>query len=77
MNLHDKLIMAVTEYDRHEEKMALKNPRRSHNPYALAHYCRAVGEIIAEVEQGVDVETAICNNTLGRLQTVCLKAARK
>lgn len=69
MTLHDKLIHAVTEYDRKE------STKRFYNRYALPQYIGAVQHITDEIAKGYSVRSAILNNLLGRLADVCLKAA--
>jgi hypothetical protein len=68
MNWEVKLFNAVTEYDRKQSK------EKFYNPYALAHYSRAVAHVRAHVAAGADLRTAILNCFLGRLADVCLKA---
>lgn len=39
--LHTTLIHAVTSYDRRQQELSERNPRRYYNPYALAQYLEA------------------------------------
>jgi hypothetical protein len=68
MNWEVKLFNAVTEYDRKQ------STKKFYNPYALAHYSRALAHVRAHVAAGADLRTAILNCFLGRLADVCLKA---
>lgn len=65
---HAKLINAVTEYDRKQKA------RKGYNPYALAHYAAAIGNIRDDMKRGISLRQAILNNTLDRLCDTCLKA---
>lgn len=69
MTLHEKLIHAVTEYDRKQSK------RPGYNIYALPQYVGRVQEVTADIAAGADVRKAITAAFTGRMLNVCLKAA--
>lgn len=68
MNTHDKLIHALTDYDRKQ------STKRGYNMYALSHYMEAVHNIDADLAAGADLRAALCAAFCGRLLDVCLKA---
>lgn len=69
LSLHDKLLHAVTEYDRKQ------STKRGHNMYALSHYLGALNQrVLPMIEQGVPVRQAILKGFCGRLADVCLRA---
>lgn len=68
MDIHAKLVMAVTEYDRKE------STKRHYNAYALGQYLGRIQEIDADIAAGANVRAAICAGFTGRLLAVCLKA---
>jgi hypothetical protein len=68
MTTHDKLLMALTEYDVKQSR------KKGYNPYALSHYMTALGEATSMMESGVTLRTALLKNFCGRLLDVCLKS---
>lgn len=68
MDTRQKLIHAVTEYDRRESR------KPSYNMYALPQYFARVDEIMADVAKGADIGAAIHAGFTGRLAKVCAKA---
>jgi len=69
LSLHDKLLHAVTEYDRRQ------STRKGYNMWALPQYLGAINEgIIPEIEKGVPVRKAILSHFTVRLLDRCLKA---
>ena len=69
MTLHDRLIHAVTEYDRKQ------STKRGYNIYALGQCVGRVQEVTADIQAGADIRNAITAAFTGRLLDVCLKAA--
>jgi hypothetical protein len=69
MTLHNKLIHAVTEFDRKQSK------KPHYNLYALAQYIGRVQEVTADIAEGANPREAITAAFSGRLLAVCLKAA--
>jgi len=70
MDIKSKLICAVTEHVLRMEK------RKCHNPYALAHYLRAVNEVMEDIEAGMSPKLAVANRFCDRLETACQKAIK-
>ncbi len=68
MSTKDKLIHAVTEYDRKQ------STKRGYNHYALGQYFQRIDEICADIEAGADSRKAIVAGFSGRLADACLKA---
>lgn len=68
MQTKDKLIHAVTEYDRKESK------KRSYNRHAIGIYFQRVDEVCADIERGADTRKAIMAGFDGRLADACLRA---
>lgn len=68
MNIKDKLIHALTEYDRKQSK------RRAYNPHALGIYFNRLDEVCADIDRGASVRQALLNGFNDRLLDVCLKA---
>jgi hypothetical protein len=66
--MKNKLISAVTQYDR---KQATK---RGYNNYALGIYFERVDAVCADVEAGADPRAAITAGFSGRLADACLEA---
>jgi hypothetical protein len=66
--LHNKLVDAVTAYDRKQES------KRGYNRYALAQYLARVQEVSADIAKGADIRAAITAGFTGRLLDACLKA---
>ena len=56
-----KLLNILTEYDRKQ------STKRSHNPYAMGHYCRAIDGIMVAYEAGTPIETALKGELCGSL----------
>ena len=48
-----KLLNILTEYDKKQ------STKRNYNRYALAHYCRAIDEVMEAVDGGTSIETAL------------------
>jgi hypothetical protein len=71
MTLHDKLIFAVTEFDRKQSK------RKNHSPYALGLYFEAVENCEKFIASGLTVEQAIGRTFNDRLHDHVLKAVSK
>lgn len=65
---HAKLLHKLTSIDRRAAK------RPHHNPYALAHYCRALNNAQRHCDNGADLRVALLNCFNGRLLDHCLKA---
>ena len=63
-----RMLHAVTEYD----KSAAKRP--GHNPYFLAHACRAMGCVRQRVALGQQLRGAVITEFTGRLCDKVLKA---
>jgi len=74
MNTRDKLVHAVTAFDRAQEAKATKNPRHYYNHYALPQYLGAVARVADDIEAGAAVDEAIIAAMHGPLRTACLKA---
>jgi hypothetical protein len=68
MNTHDKLIAALTAYDRKQ------STKRDYNHYALAQYFARVDDVHADIAAGASVRAALVAAFCGRLLDVCLKA---
>lgn len=68
MTTKEKLIHAVTAYDRKQSK------KRGYNPHALGIYFQRIDEICADIERGADVRKALCAGLSDRLLDHCLKA---
>ena len=69
LDTHDKLLHAVTEYDRKQ------STKRGYNHYALAQYLGAINDrIIPAFESGTPIRQAILKGFCGRLADVCLRA---
>lgn len=66
------LTHAITEYDRRQERAAIK-ARRAHNPYALAHYCGAVQRIETAIAAGTEIRAAVLANLCGSLASFVLR----
>ena len=56
-----QLVNIVTEYDRRQ------STRKGYNRYALAHYCRAVDDVMARVDAGAPIEQALKAGFCGAL----------
>lgn len=68
MNIKDKLISALTQYDEKQSK------RKFYNPHALGIYFQRVDEVMADIERGATVRQALLAGFNDRLLDVCLKA---
>lgn len=66
--LKEKLIHAVTEYDRKQ------SGKLGYNRNALGIYFARVDNICDDVAAGADLRSAICAGFLGRTADTCLKA---
>lgn len=66
--MHARLELAVTEYDRRQSK------RKGYNPYALGQYLSAVNDIGALLAIDAEPRKAILSRMKGRLADHCLKA---
>jgi hypothetical protein len=62
------LVTALIRYD------AKESTKKSYNRWALPQYLQRLDEICADIDQGIDVRTAIRNGFLGRLCDKCLRA---
>ena len=69
MTLHDKLLHAVTEYDRRQAG------KPGYNIWALPMMVKRVQEVTADVDRGAPVRAAILAGFLGRCLDRCLKVA--
>lgn len=65
--IKDKLIHAVTDYDRKQ------STKPGHNPYALGIYFERVDAICADIDAGADPRAAIVAGFTGRLVASCLR----
>ena len=68
MTIKDKILHAVTEFDRRA------SAREGHNPHALGIYFQRVNEICADIDNGADPRAAILAGFSGRVADTCLKA---
>jgi hypothetical protein len=69
MSTRDKLVHAVTAFDRRRMR------RADYNIYALAQYLGRVDDIMRDITAGAAVDAAICAGfTPGPLRNACLKA---
>jgi hypothetical protein len=68
MTIHDKMIHAVTDYDRKE------STKRGYNIYALAMYIGRVHDVEADMEKGLPIRVALLRAFNGRLLDAVLKA---
>jgi hypothetical protein len=64
------LVTSLRKYDERQAK------GRAYNPYAFAHYCRALQIVRAHVAEGHDVRTAILNAFVGTLANRLIKALK-
>lgn len=60
-DIRPRLLHIVTEYDRRQSK------RKGYNPYALAHYCRAIGNVMEAIGNGEPIEQALKHGFCGSL----------
>ena len=67
MDVHDKLLHALTQYDIKESK------KKNYNYYALSQYIRALDSVVEEIKSGVDTEVAIISHFNNPLQAKLLK----
>ena len=71
----DKLVHAVTAFDRRQMDKAARSPRTHYNIFALAQYLHRVDDIMRDVAAGAPVDAAIeAGFTPGPLRNACLKA---
>lgn len=68
MTLRQKLVSALTEYDRKQSK------RKHYNPYALAQYFAALDEALEDYEVSGDINKSLEKYFCDRVLTVVLKA---
>lgn len=68
MNDHQKLFSAVADYDRKQ------STKKGYNPYALAHYAKALQNVDRYVALGHPLRDAIVNCFRERLCDTLLKA---
>jgi len=68
MNTKDKLVHALTAYDRR------RSNKRDYNAWALAGYLERLDMVMERVDSGCDLRVAIMQGFSDRLQDVCLKA---
>jgi hypothetical protein len=69
MQLRDKLLHQVTEYDRRQQG------KRGYNMWALPQYLGALEQVQEDLDKGVTVRKALTSNFCGRLLDRLLKAA--
>lgn len=69
MNLRDKLIHAVTEWDRRQASKV------GYNPHALGIYFQAIDAIMESIDGGVEPRAAIEAGFNDRLRDHCQRAA--
>ena len=67
MNINDKMVHAVTEWDRKQIT------KRGYNPYALGIYLQRVDEVSKDIEKGTDPRKAIAAGFSDRLVDFILK----
>lgn len=65
---HDRLLAALTEYDRKQ------STKRGYNHYALAHYMAALGRAQDAMREGCSIREALLRCFNDRLLDCCLKA---
>ncbi len=68
MTTTEKLIHAVTEYDRKQ------STKRGHNRYALAQYLARIELIALDISSGAAPREAVLAGFSGRLADACLRA---
>ena len=68
MDLHTKLVHAVTEYDRKQ------STKRGYNIWALPQYLSRIDSIEVDIAAGSSVRDALVAAFSGRLLDACLKA---
>ena len=71
----DRMVTALTAYDRRQAALAARNPRRSYNRYALPQYLNAVSRIEGLIEGGATVRDAVSQCFCAPLRDLVLKAA--
>ena len=69
--LHLLLIHVLVEHDRQQMK------KRGFNPYALAQYLGALGDVFVLIEKGEHLESTLSKHFEGRLLTKLLKLVGK
>ena len=70
MNTKQKLVKALTEYDRKQ------STRRGYNHHALALYFEALDEAMAQVEKGRSIQAALRSVFNDRVLDICLRAVQ-
>lgn len=66
--IKDKLIHAVTQYDRKQ------STKRGYNPHALGIYFEWIDEVCADIERGAPIRESVMAGFNDRLLDVCLRA---
>lgn len=69
MELHDKLVNAITEYDRKESR------KRYYNPHALALSLGRLRDVEEDIRRGASIRNALIAGFCGRMLDALLKAA--
>lgn len=64
----DKLVHALTEYDRKQ------STKRGYNRHALGIYFQRIDEVCADIENGAEPRAAIMAGFSGRVADACLRA---
>jgi len=67
MDLSDKLLHALTQYDIKESK------KQNYNHYALGQYIMALDMVMDEIKNGIDSNVAIINHFNNPIQAKLLK----
>ena len=60
--LRSKLESVVTQFDRKQETLAAKNPRRHYSIYALGLYMNRVDSVVADIATGSSLARALYDN---------------
>lgn len=68
MDIRDKLIAAVTEYDRKQ------STKKQYNRYALAQYLARVDEVMDDIANGASVRDAVFAGFVGQLGDACMRS---
>jgi hypothetical protein len=69
MTLQEKLVHALTAYDRKQ------STKRGYNPNALGIYFQRIDDVIADIDRGADPRAAIVAGFTGRVQDAALRGA--
>lgn len=72
-SIHAALTHAATQFDARAESLAAKTGRY-HNPYALAHYFKAIERVETAINNGMSPRKAVIGCFNGRLRDCMLKA---